>query len=56
MAGQFGAEREIHSGNSLLTRQPPLLGSATPDPDLGAAGFDRGQVLPGLRHLPLLAN
>jgi hypothetical protein len=32
---------------------PPLLGSATPGPRLGAAGFDWGQVLPGLAHLPL---
>jgi hypothetical protein len=25
----------------------PLLGSASPDPELGAVGFVRGRVLPG---------
>jgi hypothetical protein len=30
-----------------------LSGSATPDPELGAAGFDRGWVLSGLMHPPL---
>jgi hypothetical protein len=33
--------------------QPPLSGSATPDPRLGAAGFDQGRVFLGLTYLPL---
>jgi hypothetical protein len=32
---------------------PPLSGSATPDPGLGATGFDQRRVLSGLTHLSL---
>jgi hypothetical protein len=37
----------------FLHARPPLLGSATPGPRLGATRFDRGWVLPVLAHLPL---
>jgi hypothetical protein len=33
--------------------QPPLSGSAMPNPRLDAAGFDRGWVLLGLTYVPL---
>jgi hypothetical protein len=36
--------------------RPPLSGSSTPDLGLGAMGFDRGRVLSGLTHLPLLTD
>jgi hypothetical protein len=32
---------------------PPLSGSIIPGPGLGATGFDRGRVLPGLVCLPI---
>jgi hypothetical protein len=35
---------------------PPLSGSAKPDLDLDAAGFDRGRILLGLTHVPLPAD
>jgi hypothetical protein len=51
MAGQSRAGCGIHSSGSLLTCPP--LGFATLDPELGAAGFDRGRVLSGLTYPPL---
>jgi hypothetical protein len=53
MACQSGAGRWIHSSGSLSSHRPPLSGFGTPDPELGAAGFDRGRVLLGLMHTPL---
>jgi hypothetical protein len=54
MAGQFGS----CAGSTRLVPfqhiRPPLSGSATLDPELGAAEFDRGRVLLGLTYLPLL--
>jgi hypothetical protein len=45
IASQFRARRGIHSSDSLSTFRPTLSGSATLDPGLGAAGFDRECVI-----------
>jgi hypothetical protein len=56
MASQSDAGRGIHSSVSLPTCLPPLLGSATPNSEIGAVGFDRGWALSGLTYPPLTTD
>jgi hypothetical protein len=52
LVSQFGAGHVIHSSSSLSTPHRPS-GSTTFGPELGDAGFERGQTLSGLTYPPL---